>query len=114
MLLQFCPSDIWKTLVLTVFKVGKEVNPHEYRPISVLPCISQVFEKHICNQRQEFFNKTNVLLSTQSGFKKGHSCQTALLHLVNKWVTELDKGNMVGTLFLDLSKAFDFVNHDLL
>ena len=75
--------------------------------------ISKVFEKHFCNQLI-LTNKTNILHSRQSGFRKGHSCQTALLHIVNKWATELDKGNMVGTFFLDLSKAFDFVNHDLL
>jgi len=78
--------------------------------IIIVLCISKVFEKHICNQLQEFFNKTNILHSTQSG----HSCQTALLHLVNKWATNIDKGNMVGNLFLDLRKGFDFVNHDLL
>ena len=63
---------------------------------------------------RKFINKTNILHSTHSGFRKGHSCQTTLLHLVNKWATEIDKGNMVGTLFLDLIKAFNFVNHDLL
>ena len=62
--------------------------------------LSKVFEKHICNQLQEFFNKTNILHSTQSGFRKGHSCQTALLHLVNKWATEIDKGNMDGYVIL--------------
>ena len=104
------PEELKHPKVVPVYKKGVVDDPHNYRPISVLPCISKVFEKYICNQLQEFFNKTNILHSTQSGFRKGHSCQTALLHLVNKWATEIDKGNMVGTLFLDLSKAFDFVN----
>ena len=93
--------------VVPVYKKAAVDDPHKYRRI-------YVFEKHICNQLQEFFNKTNILHSTHSGFRKGHSCQTVLLHLVNKWATEIDNGNMVGTLFIDLSKAYDFVNHDLL
>ena len=93
------PEELKHAKVVPVYKKGAVDDPHNYRPISVLPCISKVFEKHICNQLQDFFNKTNILHSTQSGFRKGHSCQTALLHLVNKWATEIDKGNMVGTFF---------------
>ena len=81
------PEELKHAKVVPVYKKGVVDDPHNYRPISVLPCISKVFEKHICNQLQEFFNKTNILHSTQSGFRKGHSCQTALLHLVNKWAT---------------------------
>ena len=46
--------------VATVYKKGAVDDPHKYRPISVLLCIANVFEKHICNQLQEFFNKTNI------------------------------------------------------
>ena len=96
------PEELKHAKVVPVYKKGAVDDPHNYRRL-------YVFEKHISNQLQEFFNNTNILHSTHSGFRKGHSCQTTLLHLVNKWATEIDKGNMVGTLLLDLSKAFDFV-----
>ena len=56
----------------------------------------------------------NLFLDNQSGFRAGHSCETALTTLVNDWSREIDKGSMVGAVLLDLSKAFDLVSHDIL
>ena len=50
------PEELKHAKVVPVYKKGAVDDPHNYRPISVLPCISKVFEKHICNQLQEFFN----------------------------------------------------------
>ena len=60
------PEELKHAKVVPVYKKGAVDYPHKYRPISVLPCISKLFEKHTCNQLQEFFNKTSILHSTQS------------------------------------------------
>ena len=50
----------------------------------------------------------------QSGFRKNHSCHTALTHLIDTWLKDIDSGNYVGAVFLDLRKAFDLVDHEIL
>ena len=61
-----------------------------------------------------FLNKYTLLHENQSGFRLTHSCQTALIKLVDKWMACIDKGDIVGALFLDFRKAFDSVIHDIL
>ena len=61
-----------------------------------------------------FLNKHKVLHKAQSGFRKKHSCNTALINLLDKWLKNIDKGDVVGAIFFDLRKAFDVVNHDIL
>ena len=57
-----------------------------------------------------YLNKYKLLHEAQSGFRKYHSCQTALIKLINNWL----KGNIVGAIFFDLKKAFDVVDHEIL
>ena len=59
-------------------------------------------------------NETNVIYSKQSGFRKHHSCNTALTRLVDAWIKDVDDGKIIGTVFLDLRKAFDLVDHKIL
>ena len=61
-----------------------------------------------------FLNKYTLLNENQSGFRPKHSCQIALIPLVDKWMACIDKGDIVGTLFFDFRKAFDLVNHNIL
>ena len=58
-------------------------------------------ERHIANQVQLYFKKTNILHKTQSGFRKNHSCNTALVRLIDTWLKDVDEGKLVGTVFLD-------------
>ena len=88
-----------------------------FRPISILPTLSKVFERHIANQLKHFLKHTNILFSNQSGFRVNHSCQTAFIRLADSWLielTELGQGNLVEAVFLDFRKAFDLVDHDTL
>ena len=83
-------------------------------PISIISVVSKPIEKHVHKHLSGFFESNQLLYSLQSGFRVKHSCHTSLSYLTNTWLTSLNKGEMTGTLFLDLSKAFDLVNHELL
>ena len=106
------PSEFERACVTPLFKGGVNNDPNSYRPISILPTLSKVYERHIANQLKYFLKHTNILFSNQSDFRENHSCQTALIRLVDSWLRELDQGNLVGTVFLDFRKAFDLVDHD--
>lgn len=80
----------------------------------ILPTLSKLFEKHIANQLREFTTTFDLIYKSQSGFREFHSCQTALTKLTDNWLQAMDQGNLVGITFLDFSKAFDLVNHDIL
>ena len=95
-----------------IFKKGNETDKVNYRPISLLPAISKVYEKIIYIQLEEFMHdKFNKLLC---GFRKQHSTQHALLNLLQNWQTNLDKNKVIGTILMDLSKAYDTLSHELL
>lgn len=100
--------------VIPILKNGNKDDPNNYRPISILPSMSKIFERHIASQLQKYFKLTNIIHSTQSGFRQNHSCHTALIHLIDTWLKDIDTGKYVGAVFLDLRKAFDLVDHQVL
>jgi len=100
--------------LVTLFKGGAVEDPNNHRPISLLPTISKLFEKHIANQLHIYLETKRVLQKTQSGFRKHHSCQTALINIVDSWLKCIDEGNLIGSVFIDLKKAFDLVDHEIL
>ena len=61
-----------------------------------------------------YLNKYKLLHEAQSGFWKHHSCQTALIKLINDWLSHIDRGKIVAAIFFDLKKAFDVVDHEIL
>ena len=61
-----------------------------------------------------YLNKYKLLHESQSGFRQKHSCQTALIKLIDKWMACIDKGDIVGALYLDFRKAFDLVDHSIM
>ena len=108
------PDLLKQACVIPIHKGGDKNDPHNYRPISILPTISKIFEMHISNQIQYYFKKYELIHETQSGFRQHHSCQTALTHLIDSWLKDVDSGKYVGAVFLDLRKAFDLVDHEIL
>ena len=72
----------------------------------------KVFERIIFNQINEYIEP--FLSNLLTGFRKNHNTQHCLLKMLEKWKEALDKGNFVDAIFMDLSKAFDTLNHDLL
>ena len=83
-----------------------------YRPVSILPAISKIFERIIYNQINEYID--NKLSKYLCGFRAGFSTQYCLLVLIEKWRKTIDKKGFSGVLLTDLSKAFDCLNHNLL
>ena len=99
------PSD-WKIAkVSPLFKLGDLSNANNYRPISVLPTIAQIFERLIFHQLYTYVNENNILYTYQSGFRPLHLTLTALLDITNEWCFDIDKGMVNGVLFLDLKKS---------
>ena len=108
------PDNLKLAKLQPIHKGGDKDDPSNYRPISVLPVVSKIIEKHVTKHLFGFLNKYDLLHKCQSGFRKHHSCNTALLNLVDKWLKNIDQGEIVGAIFFDLKKAFDVVNHAIL
>ena len=95
--------------------IYKKISRNEksnYRPVSVLPNLSKVYERILFEQISSFFE--NILSRHQCGFRKGFSAQHCLLRMIEKWRNCLDHGKVTGALLTDLSKAFDCLTHELL
>ena len=97
-----------------MFKSGEQCIPTNHRSISVLPVISKVIEKHISRHMYQYLAKYNLLHDAQSGFRSNHSCQTAFVNIIYKWIEERNNGNVNVVILLDLKKAFDVVDHDIM
>jgi len=107
----------WKNARVTpVYKnSGKRNDPSNYRPISVISVVAKVFERIIYDQLYDYLLNNNDLLSThQSGFRAVHSTVTTLLEATDSWALNIDRGLINVVVFLDLKKAFDTVDHEIL
>jgi hypothetical protein len=100
--------------VLPIHKKNEKEKFDNYRPISILPSISKIFEKAIYSQIYNHFHDNNLFMSNQYGFRKQHSTTHALLEIVEYIIKEMDKMNIPINIYMDLSKAFDTLNHDIL
>ena len=85
-----------------------------YRPISLLPAFSKVFERLIYNRLHSFPEKYNILFSSQYGFRKQSSTKHATLELIDSVVNALNDKQYALAVFIDLSKAFDTLDHNIL
>lgn len=106
---------IWKSaFVFPLLKGGDPTDLNNYRPISKLSVLGKVMETLVNEQLKEFLTINNILSNFQSGFRKKHSTTTAALKVVNDFIDFLDKKQHCAALFIDLSKAFDTVDHAIL
>ena len=106
------PDSLKLVNITPVHKNDETTDKENYRPVSVLPLFSKIFEKIIYDQLSQYLEK--YLNNLLCGFRKVHSSQHALFKLLQAWQEELDKSGFVGTILMDLSKAYDSLPHDLL
>ena len=105
----------WKEgKVAPLHKTGAKDDVNNYRPISVLPVLSKILEKHVHDALMDFLLAYNLLHKTQSGFRPSHSCETALIGMISRWLDAMNDGSMIGVVMVDFKKAFDLVDPSIL
>ena len=108
------PSS-WKIGRITaLYKQGDRTDMNNYRPITILPTVSKLLERAVHHQLYSYLNEKKILAKEQHGFRTRRATDTALIHFTDKILASMDSGQVTGVAFLDLSKAFDTVNHELL
>ena len=108
------PNILKEASVIPIFKAGDKLDIQNYRPISILPLLSKIFEKCLYRSVTSFLNKFNVISPCQFGFQKGKCTTDAIVHCLDYIHNEMNMKNHALCAFIDLRKAFDAVPHDLL
>ena len=106
------PQEFKNADIIPVHKKKEKSDKTNYRPVSILPNLSKIYEKLIYNQLYDYFDK--ILLLSQCEFRKGYSSQHCLLAMLENFKKSADDENEFGALLTDLSKAFDCIDHKLL
>ena len=108
------PLDWKASKVSPLYKGGKAYDMDNHRPIAVLCISSKIFERAIHSQLSGFLEKNKLLSPYQCGFRKRYSTELATISLSDSILRSMDQGMLTGSVFIDLKKAFDTVDHDLL
>ena len=108
------PDELKIAKVIPLFKSGSSNVMSNYRPISILPTLSKVFEKLIYKRLYTFFEDKEVIHNNQYGFRYSHSTVHAVQTAINSVVTSLNRSHHSMGIFIDFSKAFDTIQHKIL
>ena len=107
--------SIFKTgKIIPIYKKDNKECIENYRPVSILPLFGKIFEKVIYKRLYNFFTSKGVLTDSQFGFRKGYSTTHALHKSIDSVTKSLASNKHVLGIFIDLSKAFDTLDHDIL
>ena len=108
------PESCKLAVVTPIFKGGDSCDPNDYRPISILPIVSKCIEFNVNEQLSDYFENNKLLTDHQYGFRKNHSTTYLTLDLFDDIFDNKSKGNVPAIIFLDIKKAFDTVDHQIL
>ena len=108
------PDKMKLSTVTPIFKQGNKEDLGNYRPISILPYFSKLLEKVVYHRLNDYVTKKNIIFPSQHGFRSGHSTVLPLINIQDKISQAIDRKEFSVGIFLDLSKAFDTVDHDIL
>ena len=108
------PEKLKKAKVIPIHKSGSKTDINNYRPISILPAFSKIYEKVIVSRLIHYLENNNLLSEHQHGFRSNHSTETAVVQFTNTVYNYLENKNHVVGVFIDLSKAFDSLHHVIL
>ena len=108
------PDQLKIAKVTPIYKKDDKKLIKNYRPISLLPVILKVFETVICDQLNEYFTSNNLFSPQQYGFRKISSTELATLELIDPLLAQLNSQMTPINFYIDLSKAFDSLNHEIL
>ena len=108
------PSDWKMAKVLPVTINGEKCDRSNYRPICIISAVAKVFGKIVYNQFYSYLSNNNLLSNYQSGFRATYRTVISLLQSTNNWCINIDKGLLNGVVFIDLKKAFDTIDHEIL
>ena len=108
------PENLKIAKVSSIYKKDEEFLLTNYRPISVLPCFSKLLERIMYNRLFKYLSENSILYEKQFGFQTSHSTEHAILLLVNQLYQSFDENKFTLGIFIDLSKAFDTVDHKIL
>ena len=109
-----CPNSLKIAKVIPIYKKDDSSLINNYRPISLLPSISKILEKLVYKRLYSFLQNNNILIPNQFGFRQGHSTEYAILHMYDKIIEAFSNNEHIIGIFMDLSKAFDTIDHKIL
>lgn len=110
----YFPKNLKLSIIKPIFKSGDASQISNYRPITLIPILAKVFERAMYTRVYNFLTKYNILKPEQFGFRKGSSTTQACFSLIKQITDNLNNKHKIVSVFLDLTKAFDFVDHDIL
>ena len=105
------PSGFKTGLLTPVYKSGPKNNMDKYRPITVLPACSKIFEQCICKQLTDFIESNNLLSNHQFGFRSNRNTESGVALFTDQIRQSMNDGKLTGSIFIDLSKAFDTLSY---
>ena len=107
--------EAWKySKIIPLYKKDDPLNAKNYRPVALIPVLSKVLERVIFIQIVHYLESNNLFHSSHHGYRAGHSTCTALIELYDSWMEAVERGELSGVMLIDLSAAFDCVDHALL
>ncbi|XP_039297360.1 uncharacterized protein LOC120354362 [Nilaparvata lugens] len=110
----YIPTALKLARTVPIFKKGDPTALKSYRPISIIPALAKIFEAFMKIQLMDHFESNNLFSSVQHGFRRSKSTVTAVSKLVGDILDFFEEGDSVALALADLSKAFEFVPHDIL